>query len=1246
MFLMNTRSVHLALKLQNLFFVGLFLFTSILFGQSEFYRQYNNVYESNGRCLAQLSDSGYVVAGQFTNPSYRDRTLTRLDKFGNIIWEKVVVVPSSHQYSNAIKVTSNNRILVVGYSGSGISFTHFDIDGNILANKFLNLSLSGASGNYKFEIIETPDQNIYVLARNYIIKTDSNGNNVWIKQYNLSLAEFTNIHYVSSNKFIITGNANNILGVNSFNDIVQVCIDSIGVVQWAKAFGREKQFGETARNSILTFDNKIITFGKYDDSGSFILATDTNGEQLWCKGDYYDINTFDPIVLNEGSIVAVGISTIDGEINLFKWMSNGELISRFSIQNPSSLTSIAGVTSTNDNGFYFESQTTTLNSQRIGIKVDASFSSSCVQTTVLANSAQTSRKLDEVVILNVPVNNYSTSTNVSATLGSLTTNSISICAPSCDVITSFAPGQTKSCVNSSILFTNSSLNATSFKWFVNDSLVSNMFDFNHMFNDTGIYMVKLVGTGVSCSDSSFCQVEIQSLPTPNFNYTKNNLKVLFEPIVSSNLLEWDCGDSSSVDLNRGSFTHYYKSLGDYSVCLKESNICGSNQLCKNITLATDEYSEFLRYYRQNTNNQYGASIYPSADGGYYHVGTDDTYGSTGWKGLIVKTDKYGSPINTTIVNFPNDFQLKNIIEAYNGDLILSGNNFNAPASIYFGRINPSYLAGFNNTFISISSNTNEPVAKPIELKNGDLIFSGSRSNLGFVMQTDANLNIKWYKRFNKFKNIYSVLEVDSGFLLVGRDPLNQLTVMKINHDSQLIWINTYNLGGISSAYDIIESKDGDFLITGYTTISSKTSAIILKLLPDGSPLWCNSYVSPTVNFSGSSITENKTGNLFISASGSNYNNTRVFQTDSIGSLLWAYKFTNIGIMSHAKTQDGGVVISGTNQYNGSVSFRPVIIKLLNNQPPSCLGINDVITKNNIIPTLSNASGTVDTIAPNFSRYNSSINYSTTDTLICFSSSSQITADFTYNNNCSQSPIIFSDNSLGNIESWYWTFSNGNPQSSTSQNPTVLWDSSGIYEVTLTIMSLTDTLSVSKYINVIDSPIADFTHHIDPSDSLNMLITNNATGSNLNYNWDFGDGSSSTLIHPSHIYAGIGVYNVCLTITDSLSGCFSVFCDSTTTQRSNGIISLNVVPPITTNVSEINDFSENIYPNPFSNSFTIEFKNANSNSEVYIFTIDGKIVFQSSFKNRIAVNTSRWSKGVYLVKVIGDIHQSTQKLFKN
>src|ERR1035437_305017 len=56
-----------------------------------------------------------------------------------------------------------------------------------------------------------------------------------------------------------------------------------------------------------------------------------------------------------------------------------------------------------------------------------------------------------------------------------------------------------------------------------------------------------------------------------------------------------------------------------------------------------------------------------------------------------------------------------------------------------------------------------------------------------------------------------------------------------------------------------------------------------------------------------------------------------------------------------------------------------------------------------------------------------------------------------------------------------------------------------------------------------------------------FITDTIIGvSPFQYNWSWGDGNFDTIAYPSHTYADSGIYNICLTITDS-NGCQSHFC---------------------------------------------------------------------------------------------------------
>ena len=73
--------------------------------------------------------------------------------------------------------------------------------------------------------------------------------------------------------------------------------------------------------------------------------------------------------------------------------------------------------------------------------------------------------------------------------------------------------------------------------------------------------------------------------------------------------------------------------------------------------------------------------------------------------------------------------------------------------------------------------------------------------------------------------------------------------------------------------------------------------------------------------------------------------------------------------------------------------------------------------------------------------------------------------------------------------------------------------------------------------------AHFFHHRDSI--VNGVRFLNLRGSGAaTYVWDFGDGSTSSQLSPSHTYADTGRYIVCLTVTDTVhGGCSNTHCDT-------------------------------------------------------------------------------------------------------
>lgn len=138
--------------------------------------------------------------------------------------------------------------------------------------------------------------------------------------------------------------------------------------------------------------------------------------------------------------------------------------------------------------------------------------------------------------------------------------------------------------------------------------------------------------------------------------------------------------------------------------------------------------------------------------------------------------------------------------------------------------------------------------------------------------------------------------------------------------------------------------------------------------------------------------------------------------------------------------------------------------------------------------------------------------------------------------CSPYTVQFDNPSL-NVASYLWDFGDGT--TSTLQNPLHAYLQPGTYTISLQIVSVSGCLTsltttvTFGYQNVVT--VSDTTTCLGDviQFGLNPLASFTAAS------WDFGDGTTSNLLQPSHIYAVTGSYTVSVTVTD-ISGCVFTF----------------------------------------------------------------------------------------------------------
>ncbi len=146
------------------------------------------------------------------------------------------------------------------------------------------------------------------------------------------------------------------------------------------------------------------------------------------------------------------------------------------------------------------------------------------------------------------------------------------------------------------------------------------------------------------------------------------------------------------------------------------------------------------------------------------------------------------------------------------------------------------------------------------------------------------------------------------------------------------------------------------------------------------------------------------------------------------------------------------------------------------------------------------------------------------------------ADFEGSPTSGEAPLTvnFTDLSSNNPTSWEWDFGDGG--TSTEQNPTHTYSDSGHYTVTLTATNScgSDTETKVDYITVTcTAPVADFEGSPTSGDApLTVNFTDLSTNNPTAWEWDFGDGGTSTEQNPTHTYNTAGTYTVTLTASNS------------------------------------------------------------------------------------------------------------------
>ena len=138
-------------------------------------------------------------------------------------------------------------------------------------------------------------------------------------------------------------------------------------------------------------------------------------------------------------------------------------------------------------------------------------------------------------------------------------------------------------------------------------------------------------------------------------------------------------------------------------------------------------------------------------------------------------------------------------------------------------------------------------------------------------------------------------------------------------------------------------------------------------------------------------------------------------------------------------------------------------------------------------------------------------------------------------------------------------------------------------------------------------------------------------------WDWGDGTTTTALYPSHTYSAAGTYVICVAITNT-TGCTASFCQSDSVFRLannsaySSMVYINVKQGATgiEQVTGINN-QVTVYPNPATTGLQVSFAGNNVGSTLVITDMLGKTVKQVAVNNnQVSINVADLSEGVYFL----------------
>ena len=360
-------------------------------------------------------------------------------------------------------------------------------------------------------------------------------------------------------------------------------------------------------------------------------------------------------------------------------------------------------------------------------------------------------------------------------------------------------------------------------------------------------------------------------------------------------------------------------------------------------------------------NEFGYCVQQTSDGGFIIVGNTDTYVAGGpWDIYLVKTASDGTLQWSKTFGGTGIEEGRSVQETNDGGFIITGNTTSGGAGdVYLIKTASDGTLQWTKTYGYLLGNDMGESIK--QTNDGGYIITGFTSKESnhfdvYLVKTASDGTLEWTKTFGDTLDDrgYDVQQTnDGGYIITGTFGrsvtiiggtayFGDVYLIKTASDGTLAWNKTYGDTLHALGYYVQETNDGGYIICG-----ERSGAHLLKTTSNGTPQWSKTYGNLLGSDGKTSAQETNDGGFIITGTIINAGNFDIYliKTDSVGNSN-CNEINLVTIVNSGGLQDSG----GVQGIGGGVTSTITTHTFIGgNETTLCLtiGVNEIAEQSSV-----------------------------------------------------------------------------------------------------------------------------------------------------------------------------------------------------------------------------------------------------------------------------------------------------------